>query len=126
MVARLTLTEMGLDYKAHHVELYDGENITPWFARINPLMTVPSMIYNGKILNDSRKIVNHLCQQHLLSGLIPFEQPDKADVLDFVEEFYEKFDHLEGYTKIYSPWDHREQLRELGENPEFKELVERK
>ena len=127
MVVRLAMIEMGLEYQIKHIELYDGDHITPEYAQINPKMTVPSMSYNGKIITDSKEIVKFLQDEHLLEALLPVDKEQRIDVLDFVDEFYEKFDHIEGYTLFYSPFDHREQLRLMGENnPDLKDIVEAK
>ena len=42
-----------LNFEAHYVDILKGEQFEPEYIKINPKAVVPSLIQDGKILNES-------------------------------------------------------------------------
>mmetsp|Transcript_194 Transcript_194/g.265 ORF Transcript_194/g.265 Transcript_194/m.265 type:complete len:154 (+) Transcript_194:144-605(+) len=58
-LARMVIHENDINFTSCYVDLPNGEQLQPWFARINPKMIIPSMkLENGEIVNESRTIMN--------------------------------------------------------------------
>ena len=59
-LARMVMYENGIKFESHYVDLPNGEQLNPWYARINPKMIIPAVeIDGGEIINDSRNIMEH-------------------------------------------------------------------
>lgn len=59
MIARLALAEAGIDYDRIFMDiLFRGSQHLPAYARLNPNMTVPTLVLPGRILDQSRDILN--------------------------------------------------------------------
>ena len=112
------------------------ENYTPWYAKINPEMTVPALKYNAEIILDSRNICLELCKRHPEANLLPADR--EQEILAFIDMVYDQYPYLGAFTfRLFSErsfflklfvirkkiigtlWN----LWWLGRNPEFKELV---
>jgi len=61
MIARLALVEAGCDFTGRIVDIHRArENQEPWYVRLNPEMTVPTLVLGEEVLPDSRLILRHL------------------------------------------------------------------
>ena len=59
-LVRMVMYENEIKFESHYVDLPNGEQLNPWFARINPKMIIPSVeIGDGEVINDSRFIMKH-------------------------------------------------------------------
>ena len=50
---------------------YAMDNYEPWFARLQPTMTVPVMCYGDRVIGDSKDILYFLAERHADRGLYP-------------------------------------------------------
>ncbi len=59
MIARLALAEAGIDHEQGFVDIHfrSGQQL-PAYARLNPNMTVPTLVLPGRVLDASREILN--------------------------------------------------------------------
>ena len=58
-IARMALAESGIAYSSHYISMPRGEQLAPWYMRLNPAGQVPALkSASGEIVNDSRNIVN--------------------------------------------------------------------
>ena len=58
--ALLALEEKGIPYRRQIITTHGGENLEPWYMRIQPNGTVPTLT-NGQIIkDDSRDIILYL------------------------------------------------------------------
>ena len=58
--AFLAIEEKGIPYRQHIITIHGGENLEPWYMRIQPNGTVPTLT-NGQIVkDDSRDIILYL------------------------------------------------------------------
>jgi glutathione S-transferase len=60
MKVLLALTEKGLDYRSHYVDLHRFEQHEPWFLAINPSGQVPVLVHDGNVLVESTVISEYL------------------------------------------------------------------
>ena len=65
------------------------DNYEPWFARLQPTMTVPVMCYDDQVIGDSKDILYFLAERHADRGLYP--QAARAEIDEFIEAFYARF-----------------------------------
>jgi len=60
MRVRMTLSEKGLDWTSHHLDLKKKENISDDYFGINPKGLVPTLIDNGVVHVESNEIIDYL------------------------------------------------------------------
>ena len=59
MIARLALAEASIAYEAVFVDIhFRGNQQSPAYARLNPNMTVPTLVLPGRVLDQSRAILD--------------------------------------------------------------------
>ena len=59
MIARLALAEASIAYEAVFVDIhFRGSQQSPAYARLNPNMTVPTLVLPGRVLDQSRAILD--------------------------------------------------------------------
>ena len=59
MIARLALVEAGLDHEQVFLDIHvRSSQQLPAYARLNPNMTVPTLVLPGRVLDQSREILN--------------------------------------------------------------------
>ena len=75
---------------------YAMDNYEPWFARLQPTMTVPVMCYGDRVIGDSKDILYFLAERHADRGLYP--KAARAEIDKFVEAFYARFMFIGIYT----------------------------
>ena len=75
---------------------YAMDNYEPWFARLQPTMTVPVMCYGDRVIGDSKDILYFLAERHADRGLYP--KAARAEIDKFVEGFYARFMFIGIYT----------------------------
>ena len=68
---------------------YAMDNYEPWFARLQPTMTVPVMCYGDRVIGDSKDILYFLAERHADRGLYP--PTARAEIDEFIEAFYARF-----------------------------------
>ena len=58
MIARLALAEAGIDYSRCILDIHSrSRQFEPEYVRLNPNMSVPTLIGSGLVFKDSRDIV---------------------------------------------------------------------
>ena len=78
--AHWTLEELGLMYRAEHVDLFAGAHRRPEFLAINPLGRVPVLDDDGLRLTESNAIVWYLAERYGRGGLAPEGGAERARV----------------------------------------------
>lgn len=98
-IARLAIAEHGLKAKHVNVDIEEKmENYEPWYAKINPKLTVPTVVYNGSKLTDSQDIMKHLAKHHPEKNL--YDAGSRAEIDDWMKDFYQKFSSIGGFTML--------------------------
>lgn len=57
---RIFLTEKGVDWQSHHVDLPGFENFTDWYLGINPRGLLPALVHDGDVHIESNDIMRHV------------------------------------------------------------------
>lgn len=57
---RFHLAEKGLDWEGVYVDILKGEQFAPDFLKINPKAVVPSLVHDGRVVNESTVICEYL------------------------------------------------------------------
>ncbi|UOD50913.1 glutathione S-transferase family protein [Orrella daihaiensis] len=61
MIARYALTLSGQPFESHMMDIHKKrEQLQPWYAAINPAMTVPTLVHDGQVLGSSDLILQYL------------------------------------------------------------------
>ncbi|HIC34439.1 MAG TPA: glutathione S-transferase domain-containing protein, partial [Gammaproteobacteria bacterium] len=83
-ICRLAVQEHNLaDAENVAVDIeYAMDNYEPWFARLQPTMTVPVMCYDDQVIGDSKDILYFLAERHAERGLYP--QAARAEIDEFI------------------------------------------
>ena len=86
--ARLLLAQLGRDYERVPIDIFDGETLTPEFARLNPRREVPVLeLDDGRVLVESNAILWFLGAE---TPLLPAEPAEQAEVVRWL--IYEQSD----------------------------------
>jgi len=88
-VARLVLEEEGIEYRSRGVDIHSAmEQMEAWYLRISPAGLVPTLVYKGKPLVESRDIAMFAVEKiSSLSRLLP-KGEERQQVLDLVESHF--------------------------------------
>ena len=89
MKVRLCLSELGLSYKSHHIDLIETgsyENIRSSYKRIHPGCTVPLLVHNGHPVYESHEQIRYAAQ-HSDTGtsLVPQDPQAHATMEHWVD-----------------------------------------
>lgn len=105
--ARVCLSELGIKYKAHHIDLIETgsyENISRRYLQINPSGILPAMVHNGHPIYESHDIIsyaaNHAAEN--ISGairLIPDCEDKKMLMQQWVDRASMNDNPLEGFEQ---------------------------
>ena len=57
---RFLLSEKGLQWKSHYVDLLKGEQFNPEYLKLNPKAVVPTLVHDGEVLVESTVICEYL------------------------------------------------------------------
>lgn len=79
----MTLKLLNCEFEEKHVDLLKAENKRPWFIRLNPQHTVPTLNDQGLVLWESRAIMQYLMNKYATEGtqyLYPKEPEERAKV----------------------------------------------
>ena len=57
---RITLAEKGLDWEAREVDLFKSEQYSPEYLKLNPKGVVPTLVHDGRAINESTLICEYL------------------------------------------------------------------
>ena len=69
---RFALAEKGVEVdKAHYIDILAGEQFTDEYRAINPKAVVPSLVHDGKVLNESTVICEYIDDEFSGPHLIP-------------------------------------------------------
>ena len=80
----ILLEELGLSYKAHAIDITNGEQNAPDFLKISPNNKIPAIVDHdsGITLMESGAIMIYLAEKH--GRFLPEAQGDRADVMQWL------------------------------------------
>jgi len=74
----LNFKKIPYDYKAVHLLNNGGEQHSPEYRKINPIGGVPALVHQGKVISQSRAIIEYLDMIHPEPKLLPSSAYEKA------------------------------------------------
>jgi glutathione S-transferase len=88
--AKLALEEHGIKYTEKKVDIFSGQSLEPWYLKINPNASVPSLVSGETTITESAGIVRWTDEQE--NGPLGGDKVDK----EFIEEWISKVDTWDG------------------------------
>ena len=89
--ARLLLAQLGAEYERVPLDIFDGDTLTPEFAKLNPRREVPVLeLDDGRVLIESNAILWYLATG---TPYLPDDPAEQSDVLRWL--IYEQTDVMQ-------------------------------
>lgn len=83
---RLVLAEKGVEWTGKTVNIGPAhEHFSPWYAKINPRLVVPTLEIDGTIVADSAHIIQYVDHHFDGPALMPSEPNAEAEALEWIE-----------------------------------------
>ena len=133
---RITLTEKGMDWDSHHVNLFpDGdkgpEHLEPWYTKLNPVGVVPTLDHDGRIIIESNIIIEYLDELQPEPSLRPDDLWERAQMrrwLDKSEHIIHRNVNIISYGKRHAArWAQQtreEQIALINKQPDIARRAE--
>ena len=81
-IVRLVLEEEGIQYKSRHFDIHSSmEQLNSWYLNINPNGVVPTLIYQGKPIVESRDISLFVVEEISNEGRLLLKQTKVRRIL---------------------------------------------
>lgn len=81
----LALSEKGVVFESHHIDLQKHENLTPEFRALNPNAVVPVLVHDGRTIIESNDIIRYIDDSFPGPTLWPASEPDILVATDFMK-----------------------------------------
>jgi glutathione S-transferase len=81
---RLALSEKGVPWISHPIDLTRGENTTDWYQSINPNAVVPTLVHDGVVIIESTDIIEYIDQRFSGPALTPDDEATRALIVDWL------------------------------------------
>ena len=110
---RITLEEKRIDYQINRVNLFKSEQYSPEYLKINPKGVVPSLIHEGRAVNESSLICEYLDDVFPTPSLVPSD-PYLRTKMRFWSKAVDEGLH-EGVTELTFSASFRERMKNMTE-----------
>ncbi len=77
---RMVLFEKNLDWENREVDLFKGEQFDPAYMKLNPKAVVPTLIHDGRVLNDSTLICEYIDEVWPAPALSPADPYERLQM----------------------------------------------
>jgi len=84
MRVRMTLTEKGLPWISHHLDLRKKEAVTPEYFGIHPKGLVPTLVHQGVVHIESNEIIEYLDETFPDPPLQPEAEDERAEMREWL------------------------------------------
>ncbi len=108
---RLVLTEKGLDWEPHNLDLRAGDQHKPEYLRLNPNGVVPTLVHDDHVLSESSVIMLYLDEGFAGPPLQPADSWERAQMRLWMKRVDEVL-HPGNVTLMYAT-RHRQAIAEL-------------
>jgi ganglioside-induced differentiation-associated protein 1 len=75
---RLTLTEKKLKWTGHVLDLFNGDQFSPKYLKLNPKAVVPTLVHDGNVIVESTLICEYLDEVFPQPSLVPSTPYERA------------------------------------------------
>lgn len=135
-IARLVLAEKGVAYERYLAAAGPPtfETYEPWYMRLNPGGTVPTLVAGECVVADSREILHFVDAHFDGPALSPTDEAARAEMADWIERAYQLPERTSTYgspsMRRVGAFVNRGRLhaleRNLGRHPEMSEVYRTK
>jgi glutathione S-transferase len=77
---RIALAEKGVDWDSREVDLFKGEQFSADYRKLNPKGVVPTLVHDGRVLNESSLICEYLDDVFPEPALKPADPYERAQM----------------------------------------------
>ncbi len=84
MRVRMTLTEKGLPWTSHHLDLRKKEAVTPEYFGIHPKGLVPTLVHDGVVHIESNEIIEYLDETFPDPPLQPEAEDEREEMREWL------------------------------------------
>jgi tetrachloro-p-hydroquinone reductive dehalogenase len=117
---RLALAEKRVEWASKIVNIGpDHEHFSPWYAKINPRLVVPTLEVDGTIVTDSLHIIQHIDDHFEGPALMPADPEARAEALAWIHRETELpmrelgYARTKGITRWLQRWSLRQRRKQL-------------
>jgi len=99
---RLTAKMLGVELNLKVLNLMAGEQMAPYFIKINPQHNIPTMVDDGFAMNESRAICGYLVQKYGKDDSLYPKDPKARAVVD-QRLYFDMGVFYQSFGKVYYP-----------------------
>lgn len=109
---RMVLSEKGLDWEGHYLDILAGDQYDPEYLKLNPKAVVPTLVDDGKIIRESTLICEYLDEKFPDPPLKPASPAGKVR-MRYWTKFLDEYLHPMCAVITFSS-SHRHTINRLG------------
>ncbi|KMZ04008.1 glutathione S-transferase D7 [Drosophila simulans] len=98
----MTAKAVGVEFNSIQVNTFVGEQLEPWFVKINPQHTIPTLVDNGFAIWETRAIVVYLVEKYGKDDSLYPKDPQKQALIN-QRLFFDMGTLYEGIAKYFFP-----------------------
>ena len=110
--AEIILSEKGLTYERHEVDLLSGEHKKPEFLKLNPRGQVPTLDDEGLLVIESCAILEYIEKFYPEHSLTPSNRADNAEMYVKLHQFQQKLDNKNLFFAVAFAKQTKDQLKD--------------
>jgi glutathione S-transferase/GST-like protein len=102
----LALMEKGVPFASHYLDLLAFDQHKPDYLAINPMGTIPAMVHDGRLLNESTAIMEYVDEAFEGPALMPADAVDKWRVrwwMKFLDQWLGPSFSMIGWSVFVGP-----------------------
>ncbi|XP_039494449.1 uncharacterized protein LOC120453694 [Drosophila santomea] len=98
----MTAKAVGVEFNSVQVNTFVGEQLNPWFVKINPQHTIPTLVDNGFVIWETRAIVVYLVEQYGKDASLYPKDPQKQALIN-QRLYFDMGTLYDGIAKYFFP-----------------------
>lgn len=102
----LAMEEKELDFDSHYLDLLNFDQHEPDYLRINPLGTIPALVHDDRMLNESTAIMEYVDAAFRGPSLRPSDSEERWRMrwwMKFLDEYYAPSASMMGWNAFIGP-----------------------
>ena len=102
----LAMEEKGLDFESHYLDLLNFDQHSPDYLKINPMGTIPALVHDGLMLNESTAIMEYVDAAFDGPSLRPADPVERWRMrwwMKFCDEYYAPSASMMGWNAFIGP-----------------------
>lgn len=98
----MTAKAVGVEFNSIQVNTFVGEQLEPWFVKINPQHTIPTLVDNLFVIWETRAIVVYLVEQYGKDDSLYPKDPQKQALIN-QRLYFDMGTLYDGIAKYFFP-----------------------